>query len=272
MKAVIPAAGLGIRFLPLTKSQPKEMLPVVNKPTIQWVVEEAVGAGITDIAIITNRNKKALNNYFLPSSELEEFLAKAGKFKELDVIRRVNNLANFEFIVQEKQKGLAHAVYCAKEFVDNNPFVVLLGDTICSDELNCTKSLIDLYNEGKKSIISVIQVDRKETKNYGIVSGNIISDELMHVTNLVEKPEPHNSPSCLAILGRYLLEPKIFDYISESKSGHGGELQLTDALQLYANENELYSLKFTGKRYDIGNVRDWLISNIELGKKYLGEV
>ena len=172
MKAVIPAAGFGTRFLPLTKAQPKEMLPVVNKPTIQWVVEEAVDAGITDIAIITGKHKQAIESHFSPSLGLEKLLEDSGKFKELEEIRKVSEIANIEFIVQEEQKGLGHAILCAEEFVGNDSFAVLLGDTICTGNPNCSKGLVDLYMEKKSSVFSVEKIKPEETNRYGIISGN----------------------------------------------------------------------------------------------------
>ena len=171
IKAIIPAAGFGTRFLPLTKAQPKEMLPVVNKPTIQWVIEEAVDAGITDIAIITGEHKKAIENHFNPMEKLELALEKAGKFKELNEIREINNIANLEFIVQKEQKGLGHAILCAEKFVGDNPFAVLLGDTICTGSPNCTKALVNLFVEKGSNVFSVEEIKPEETKRYGIVSG-----------------------------------------------------------------------------------------------------
>jgi len=264
MKAIIPAAGFGTRFLPLTKAQPKEMLPVVNKPTIQWVVEEAVDAGIRDIAIITGKHKQAIENHFRPSKELEMALKKAGKTEELDKINEVNEIANLEFIVQEEQKGLGHAILCAKNFVGDSPFAVLLGDTICQGIPNCTKGLVDIFERKKSSVFAVGRIKPEETRRYGVVSGREIEDGLMLVDKLVEKPEPTTAPSLLGIQGRYVFTPDLFLHQGDVKPGSGGEIQLTDAMQSMANDSDIYSWTFTGKRYDIGTMRDWFQSHIEL--------
>ena len=188
MKAIIPAAGFGTRFLPLTKAQPKEMLPVVNKPTIQWVVEEAVDAGITDIAIITGDHKKSIENHFRPLKKLELALEKSGKVTELEEVRKIDKIANLEFINQQEQKGLGHAILCAEDFVGDDSFAVLLGDTICTGKPNCTKGLVDLFYEKKANIFSVEEIKLEETERYGIVSGTIVDEDLILVEDLVEKP------------------------------------------------------------------------------------
>ncbi len=264
MKAVIPAAGLGTRFLPLTKAQPKEMLPIVNKPVIQWVIEEAVDAGITDIAIITGKHKQAIENHFRPAPEIEEALQRAGKLKELEEIRKVNEIANLEFIIQEEQKGLGHAILCAEEFVGNSPFAVLLGDTICTGRPNCTKGLVDIFSNKKCSIFAVELIKPEETRRYGVVSGKEVSESLMLVDKLVEKPEPEDAPSFLGILGRYVFTPDLFRFQRTTRAGASGEIQLTDAMQALAQESEMYSWTFNGRRYDIGTMKDWFQSHIEL--------
>ena len=264
MKAVIPAAGLGTRFLPLTKAQPKEMLPVVNKPTIQWVIEEAVDAGIRDIAIITGKHKKAIENHFRPMKKLETALEVAGKEKELDEIRKVNELANLHFIIQEEQKGLGHALLCAEEFVGDSPFAVLLGDTICTGRPNCTKGLVDLFIKKKASVFAVEKIQPDQTERYGVVAGKRISEGIMRVEKLVEKPKPENAPSFLGILGRYIFTSEIFEFQKNVKKGTGGEIQLTDAMQLLARESNMFSWVFNGKRYDIGTMKDWFQSHLEL--------
>ena len=264
MKAVIPAAGLGTRFLPLTKAQPKEMLPVVNKPTIQWVVEEAVEAGITDIAIITGNNKQVIESHFRPSSDLEEALEKAGKAKELADIRKVDEIANIEFIIQKEQKGLGDAILCAEEFVSDHPFAVLLGDTICTGDPNCTKGLVDIFEERQNSVFAVQKIKPEETRRYGIVSGKEIEDGLMLVDKLVEKPESENAPSLLGIQGRYVFTPDLFKYQRRIEAGADGEIQLTDAMQALAQNSQIFSWTFHGKRYDIGTMKDWFQSHIEL--------
>ena len=267
MKAVIPAAGFGTRFLPLTKAQPKEMLPVVNKPTIQWVVEEAVDAGITDIAIITGKHKKAIENHFGPMDELELALEKAGKLAELNEIRKINEIANIEFIIQEEQKGLGHAILCAEEFVGDSSFAVLLGDTICTGNPNCTKGLVEIFEDRKANVFSVEKIKPEETKRYGIVSGKEIDEGIMLVDDLIEKPKLEDAPSLLGIQGRYVFTPKIFSYQRNAKIGAGGEMQLTDAMQEMAKNDELYSWTFEGKRYDIGTMKDWFQSHLELSSQ-----
>jgi len=264
LKAVIPAAGFGTRFLPLTKAQPKEMLPVVDKPTIQWVIEEAVDAGITDIAIITGKHKKVIENHFRPAKELEDALEMAGKFKELEDIKRVNSIANLEFIIQEEQKGLGHAILCAKKFIGNNPFAVLLGDTICQGNPNCTKGLVDVFKDKESSVFAVKRIKPEETKRYGVISGKSIGNGISIVDKLVEKPDFDNAPSLLGILGRYIFTPEIFEYQEKIGQGTGGEIQLTDAMQKLSEKSNLYSWEFSGKRYDIGTMRDWFKSHIEL--------
>ena len=263
-KAIIPAAGLGTRFLPLTKAQPKEMLPVVNKPTIQWVVEEAVNAGINNIAIITGNHKKSIENHFSQMPYLEQILESSGKFKELDEIRNINNMANLEFIIQDEPKGLGHAILCAENFIDNEPFAVLLGDTICTGNPNCTKGLVDIFEEKKASVFAVMEVEPDETKRFGIVSGQQLSKDLLLVQSLVEKPSPENAPSLFGILGRYVFTPDILNFQRNVKGGVNSEIQLTDAMQLLANDFKMYSWNFPGGRYDIGTMKDWFQSHIEL--------
>ena len=264
MKAVIPAAGFGTRFLPLTKAQPKEMLPVVNKPTIQWVIEEAVDAGITDIAVITGDHKQAIENHFRPFEKLERALKKSGKIVELEEVRKINEIANLEFIIQEEQKGLGHAILCAESFVGDDSFAVLLGDTICTGNPNCTKGLVDLFYEKKANIFSVEEISYEETMRYGIVSGKVVADDLMLVEDLVEKPEPEKAPSLLGIQGRYVFTPDIFNHLKLTKSGAFGEIQLTDAMNSLCKAKQMYSWTFKGRRYDIGTMRDWFQSHLEL--------
>ncbi len=267
MKAVIPAAGFGTRFLPLTKAQPKEMLPVVNKPTIQWVVEEVVDAGITDIAIITGEHKKAIENHFKPMEKLESALKSAGKFKELQEIRKVNEIANIEFIIQKEQKGLGHAILCAEEFVGKDSFAVLLGDTICTGDPNCTSLLVSYFKNTNSSVFSVEEINPEETKRYGVVSGQKINENIILVENLIEKPEPENAPSLLGIQGRYIFTPELFSHLKQITPGSGGEIQLTDAMNSLAKVQKMYSLTFQGNRYDIGTMEDWLKSHIQLSMK-----
>ena len=264
MKAVIPAAGFGTRFLPLTKAQPKEMLPVVNKPTIQWVVEEAVDAGITDIAIITGEHKKSIENHFKPIKKLETALEKAGKEKELLEIRKINDIANIKFIIQNEQKGLGHAILCAQEFVGDDSFAVLLGDTICTGNPNCTKGLVDLFHQKKSSVFSVEEIKYSETRRYGIVSGNSVDKDILLIESLIEKPYPEDAPSLLGIQGRYVFTSELFYHLEQTGLGSGEEIQLTDAMQSLAKAQKMYSWTFKGKRYDIGTMKDWFQSHLEL--------
>jgi len=202
IKAIIPAAGFGTRFLPLTKAQPKEMLPVVNKPTIQWVVEEAANAGIEDIGIIIGKHKTSIEHHFQRSDALESFLEKSGKTKELSDIRRLNNIANISFIIQDEQKGLGHAILCAHEFIDNSPFAVLLGDTICTGKPNCTKGLIEIFKAKQKSVFAVETIKKEETERYGVISGNEIEPNIYKVENLVEKPKFDVAPYANTLCAR----------------------------------------------------------------------
>ena len=264
IKAVIPAAGFGTRFLPLTKAQPKEMLSVVDRPTIQWVVEEALDAGITDILIITGRGKRAIEDHFDRSIELESALEEAGKDEELAKIRKVSELANIHYIRQKTQNGLGDAVLCARQHVGNSPFVVMLGDTICQGSPNCTSGLIDIYKKYDSSVFAVMDVLPNETDRYGIIDGELLDENLWHVGEMIEKPEPKVAPSNLGILGRYLFTPDLFEYQSKVASGVGGEIQLTDAMSLMAQETKMLAWRFPGKRFDIGTLEDWFKAHTEL--------
>ena len=268
IKAVIPAAGLGTRFLPLTKAQPKEMLPVVDKPTIQWVVEEAIDANITDIAIITGKHKAAIENHFNPSPDLEDSLKRRGKEEDLAKVQQVSSLANITFIRQESQKGLDDAILCAKDFVDDSPFAVLLGDTICIGNPNCTKGLVDIFNNHHQPVFAVEKIAMEDTRRYGVMSGDKIEDSLFNVDLLVEKPEPSDAPSNLGVLGRYIFTPDIFNYQSQVDAGVGGEIQLTDAMNMTAQNNSLLAWKFSGKRFDIGTMEDWFRSHLILSNQH----
>ena len=268
IKAVIPAAGLGTRFLPLTKAQPKEMLPVVDKPTIQWVVEEAIDANITDIAIITGKHKAAIENHFNPSPDLEDSLKRRGKEEDLAKVKEVSNLANITFIRQESQKGLGDAILCAKDFVGDDPFAVLLGDTICVGNPNCTKGLVDIFINHHQPVFAVEKIAMEDTRRYGVMSGDKIEDSLFNVNSLVEKPEPSDAPSNLGVLGRYIFTPDIFNYQSQVNAGVGGEIQLTDAMNMTAQNNSLLAWKFSGTRFDIGTMEDWFRSHLILSHQY----
>lgn len=260
MKAVIPAAGFGTRFLPATKAQPKEMLPVFDKPTIQYVIEEAVASGIDDILIVTGKNKHSIEDHFDKSFELEYTLKQAGKTKYLKQVQDITDLADICYIRQKEQKGLGDAIYCAKKHVGDEPFAVMLGDTITKGNTPCTKQLIDIYNKYGASAISLERVPQEKVERYGIIKGVEIEQDVYQIDELVEKPPVNEAPSNLAIMGRYILTPDIFDKIKETGAGVGGEIQLTDAL---AKLDKIYGNTFEGKTYDIGNRLEWLKTSIE---------
>lgn len=278
-KAVIPAAGLGTRFLPSTKAQPKEMLNIFDKPSIQYIVEEAVEAGIEDILIILGRNKKSIEDHFDKSYELEDKLKSKGKKELLEGVEKISNLGNIHYIRQKEPLGLGHAIYCAKAFVGNEPFAVMLGDDIVKSKKPCIKQLIEKYEEYNSTIIGVQEVEKSEVDKYGIVKGEKINERLYKVEDLVEKPKINEAPSNVAILGRYVISPEIFPILQHTKPGAGNEIQLTDGLKELARRRNVYSYVFEGKRYDVGNKLGFLeatvefaLDDIELGstfKKYL---
>ena len=260
MKAVIPAAGLGTRFLPATKAQPKEMLPVYDKPTIQYVIEESVNSGVDDILIVTGKGKRSIEDHFDRSFELEHHLKTKGKEDFLKEIEYISELADIHFIRQKKQKGLGDAIYCAKKHVGNDPFVVMLGDTITKDTVPCTKQLIDIHEKYGKSVIALEEVPDEKVERYGIIGGEEIEPNIYQIDKLVEKPPLRVAPSNLAIMGRYVLTPDIFDCIENVEPGYGGEIQLTDAL---SKLDEIYGQVFKGQSYDIGNRIDWLKTSLK---------
>ncbi len=264
MKAVIPAAGLGTRFLPATKVQPKEMLPLVDKPAIQYVVEEAVSSGIKDIIIITGRGKRAIEDHFDKSFELEYALERAEKTEELKKVQEISNMAHVHFIRQKEQRGLGDAIFCAKEFIGDEPFAVLLGDDVTVDKIPCTKQLIDVFNKYKKSVICVEKTPKEKLQRYGVIKGKNIENNVYLIEDLVEKPLPDKAPSNLAMLGRYVLTPEIFNCIEKTKPGINSEIQLTDALNLMRKDQDVYAYEFRGKRYDIGTKIEWIKANIAL--------
>ncbi len=263
-KAVIPAAGLGTRFLPITKSQPKEMIPVVDKPTIQYVVEEAVASGVNDILIITGRGKRAIEDHFDRSFELESVLKKKNDYNAVAELEEIAKLADIHYIRQKIAAGLGHAVMCAEKHIGDNPFAVLLGDAITLSDNPCTRVLIKHYNKLRASVVAVERVPKEEVRNYGIIKAEKVGDYLYRVTDLVEKPSPKDAPSDLAMLGRYVLTPGIFKSLAQTKSGLGGEIQLTDALKHLLKKEEVYAFEVTGPRYDIGNKLSWIKATIEL--------
>ncbi len=260
MKAVIPAAGLGTRFLPATKAQPKEMLPVYDKPTIQYVIEEAVESGVDDILIITGKGKRSIEDHFDRAFELEYILQEKGKFEYLEEVKEITDLADIHFIRQKKQKGLGDAIHWAKKHVGAEPFVVMLGDTITKAEVPCTKQLIDLYVKYGKSAIAVEPVPDEKVERYGIIDGTEVEENVYKINRLVEKPALKDAPSNLAIMGRYVLTPDIFEHIENTEPGVGGEIQLTDAL---SQLDSIYGQVFTGESYDIGNRIDWLKTSLK---------
>ncbi|MCY6484390.1 UTP--glucose-1-phosphate uridylyltransferase GalU [Clostridium aestuarii] len=266
-KAIIPAAGLGTRFLPATKAQPKEMLPIVDKPTIQYIIEEAVASGIEEILIITGKNKRAIEDHFDKSVELENLLTEKNKTELLDMVKSISNLANIYYIRQKEPKGLGHAINCARTFVGNEPFAVMLGDDIVDSKTPCLKQLMDCYNEYKTTILGVQEVPEEDVSKYGIVKGLHIEDRIYKVKDLVEKPAPEEAPSNVAILGRYIITPRIFNILDNTIPGKGGEIQLTDALKTLISTEAMYAYNFEGERYDVGNKMGFLKATIEFALK-----
>lgn len=252
-KAVIPAAGFGTRILPSTKSIPKEMFPVVDKPTIHYIVEEAVKSGITDILIITNRGKEAIEDYFDVSPELENLLLKTGKEKLLKEISAVSKMANIYFIRQKETKGLGHAISCAKSFIGSEPFAVLSGDDIIKSKMPACAQLIRAYEEFGKCVVAAHEMPEEEMYKYGSLKVENIKDNLFMCTDMVEKPKPDQILSLYSVLGRYILLPEIFDILEKTKPGAGGEIQLTDALKVISHKEGVIMVDFEGKRYDMGN-------------------
>jgi UTP--glucose-1-phosphate uridylyltransferase len=264
MKAVIPAAGLGTRFLPATKSTPKEMLPVVDKPAIQYVVEEAVDAGIDDILIITGRGKQSIEDYFDMSYELERVLEERNDYGKLQELERISDMADIHYIRQKRPLGLGHAVLCARKHVDGNDFAVLLGDDIIISEQPCIGQLIDQFKQRHAPIIAVGEVPPPAVVRYGIVDAEPITDRLYAVQNIVEKPAVDQAPSTLAVMGRYMFTPEIFTDIEQEAPGEGDEIQLTDAIATHREAHPVYAYRFHGTRFDLGNKVDWIKTNIEL--------
>jgi len=266
-KAVIPAAGLGTRFLPATKAVPKEMLPLIDTPSIQLVVEEAVRAGLTDILIITSRDKGAIPDHFDRSPELEVLLEARGKYDELKQVRALSDLAQIHTVRQHEALGLGHAVSVAEAHVGGEPFAVLLGDDILDDEDTLLEELLKVHERFGRSVIAVMEVKRSEISLYGSIEPESIEDNLARVARVVEKPPPEEAPSNLAVIGRYVLTPEIFDALREVQPGVGGEVQLTDAINLLAKDQAVYAYVFEGERYDIGNRLDYLKATVELATK-----
>ncbi len=262
-KAIIPAAGLGTRFLPATKATPKEMLPVVDTPAIQYIVEEAAKSGIEDIVIISGRGKRAIEDHFDKSYELEDVLLKHNKISELEEIRSISHMANIYYVRQKEARGLGHAIHCAKTFIGNEPFAVLLGDDLVYSEKPCLSQLMEAYEKYQASIVGVQKVDMEKVSLYGIIDGDKVAPKVMKVKDLVEKPDRNHAPSNVAILGRYILEPEIFDILENQKPGKNGEIQLTDALKTLLSMQDIYSFEFEGKRYDLGDKLGFVEATIE---------
>ncbi|MCM3179013.1 UTP--glucose-1-phosphate uridylyltransferase GalU [Cytobacillus horneckiae] len=267
-KAIIPAAGLGTRFLPATKAMPKEMLPIVDKPTIQYIIEEAVASGIEDIIIVTGKGKRAIEDHFDNAPELERSLEEKEKFDILDKVRHSSNLANIHYIRQKEPKGLGHAVWCARNFIGNEPFAVLLGDDIVQSDMPCVQQLINQYEETKSAIIGVQQVPENETHRYGIIDPLEKDGRLYKVNNFVEKPVQGTAPSNLAIMGRYVLTADIFDLLEKTETGAGGEIQLTDAIQKLNENQSVFAYDFEGRRYDVGEKLGFVKTTLEFALQH----
>lgn len=266
-KAIIPAAGLGTRFLPATKAMPKEMLPIVDKPTIQYIIEEAMESGIEDIIIVTGKGKRAIEDHFDHNFELENNLIEKGKLDLLEAVKESSKI-NIHYIRQKVPKGLGHAVWCARKFIGDEPFAVLLGDDIIQSDTPCLKQLIDQYNRTLSSIIGVQTVSDDDTHRYGIVDPLKAKDRLYQVSNFVEKPLKGAAPSNLAIMGRYVLTPQIFEFLEKQQTGAGGEIQLTDAIQNLNQIQRVYAFDFEGKRYDVGEKLGFVKTTIEFALRH----
>jgi len=263
-KAVFPAAGLGTRFLPATKAQPKEMLPLVDKPIIQYVVEEAVASGITSIVIVTGRGKTAIENHFDVAYELEQLLERRAKLDLLKEVRAIGDLVDISYVRQKEPLGLGHAILMARDVIGQEPFAVFLADDIIVSEVPAMKQLVDVYRSRRSSVIAVERVSRSRTSDYGIVAARPAGDRLFKVTDLVEKPPPAEAPSDLAIIGRYVLMPEIFEHLARTAAGRGGEIQLTDGLRSLLRGQEICAYRFQGTRYDTGDKLGFLKATVEI--------
>lgn len=262
-KAIIPAAGLGTRFLPATKAQPKEMLPIVDKPTIQYIIEEAVEAGIQDIIIVTGRNKRSIEDHFDRSIELELELERGGKAEMLEMVKDISEMANIHYIRQKEPRGLGHAILAARHFIGNEPFAVLLGDDVVISRQPCLGQMLNVFNEYRTSILGVQTVAHEVVNKYGIIAGKQVDDRVYKVNDMVEKPALDEAPSDIAVLGRYIITPEIFEFLETQDAGKGGEIQLTDALKRLAKEQAMYAYDFKGHRYDVGTKAGFIQANIE---------
>lgn len=262
-KAIIPAAGLGTRFLPATKAMPKEMLPIVDKPTIQYIVEEAIASGIEDIIIVTGKGKRAIEDHFDHATELENNLMEKQKYEMLETIQSISNMIDIHYIRQKEPKGLGHAILCARKFIGDEPFAVLLGDDIVQAEKPCLAQLMEEYNKRFSSVLAVKRVPDAETHRYGIIDPIEAEDRIYQVKNFIEKPDPGTAPSNLAIIGRYILNPEIFMFLEKEEIGAGNEIQLTDAIQKLNKIQRVFAYEFEGKRYDVGEKQGFIETTIE---------
>ncbi|WP_078409095.1 UTP--glucose-1-phosphate uridylyltransferase GalU [Priestia abyssalis] len=267
-KAIIPAAGLGTRFLPATKAMPKEMLPIVDKPTIQYIVEEAIESGIEDIIIVTGKGKRAIEDHFDYAPELEQNLLEKGKTELLEKVQHSSNMVDIHYIRQKEPKGLGHAVWCARNFIGDEPFAVLLGDDIVQAEKPCLRQLMDEYERTLSSVIGVQTVADNQTHRYGIIDPLLADGRRYQVNQFVEKPEPGTAPSNLAIMGRYILTPEIFMFLEQQETGAGGEIQLTDAIQSLNEIQRVFAYDFKGKRYDVGEKLGFIQTTIEFALQH----
>ncbi len=266
-KAVLPAAGLGTRFLPATKAQPKEMLPLVDKPLIQYVVEEAVGAGITDVIIVTGRGKSAIEDHFDVSFELEHFLEEKSRREELDIVRAISDLVSVAYVRQKEALGLGHAVSVAESIVGDEPFAVLLGDDLIDATVPCIRQMVEVFEKVQAPVLAVMKVPPEEISSYGVIAGERVEERLYRVEGLVEKPPREQAPSDLAIIGRYILTPSIFRHLRSTKSDQRGEIQLTNGLQSLLSETPIYGFEFEGIRHDCGNKLGFLRATVDYALK-----
>jgi UTP--glucose-1-phosphate uridylyltransferase len=263
-KAVFPAAGLGTRFLPATKAQPKEMLPLVDKPTIQYVVEEAVASGLSEIIIVTGRNKRAIEDHFDAAFELEYYLNDRGKLEELAQIKTISELASVSYVRQKEPLGLGHAILCARALVGDEPFGVFLGDDIIGQtDVPCMRQLLDVYERYNAPVVAIMQVPPTHIHQYGVIAGRNVGDNVWEIDDLVEKPRAQDAPSDMAIIGRYVLPPELFPILSETRADTRGEIQLTDALRTLRSRGPMYGVAFRGKRYDTGDKLGFLKATVE---------
>jgi UTP--glucose-1-phosphate uridylyltransferase len=267
-KAIIPVAGLGTRFLPATKAQPKEMLTLVDKPVIQHIVEEAVAAGIEQIIFVTSHNKRPIEDHFDSNFELEHLLRTRGKKKELEAVTRLTDLASFAYVRQNEPKGDGHAILLTKDLIGDEPVAVLYGDDVVDSKVPCIGQLIQVYERYKDPVIAVQQVPKSEISHYGVVAGRPISERTWEVDELVEKPKPEEAPSDMAIIGKYVITPEVFEALAKAKPSVGGEIRLIDAFRAISDSRSIYAHQFEGRRYDCGNKLQFLIAQIDYGLKH----